>query len=162
MPRLVHSSQLLVHSKKTQGFTLIELLVVTAIIAILTAVAISTYSGIQARARDTKRMGDIDEFRKALELNYVEAIPSQPAYYPTPTGLMFSDGVVPIDPKPSQSYTITVTPGIGIPYSNWTSLGGRFPTYIICAKLEIKASGNANENGNFIANGDYYCKQNAR
>lgn len=50
-----------------KGFTLIELLVVVAIIAILTVIAISLYSGIQKKARDSRRQAEIDSLQKSME-----------------------------------------------------------------------------------------------
>jgi prepilin-type N-terminal cleavage/methylation domain-containing protein len=50
-----------------KGFTLIELLVVVAIIAILVVIAISLFSGIQKRARDSRRSAEIDALAKSWE-----------------------------------------------------------------------------------------------
>lgn len=54
-----------------RGFTIIELLVVMAIIAMLASVIFVAMSGIQAKSRDTRRMEDVREFKKALSLYYV-------------------------------------------------------------------------------------------
>lgn len=56
--------------KKYKGFTLIELLIVIAIIILLAALILISLKGSQARARDTKRIADVDSLRKALELYY--------------------------------------------------------------------------------------------
>lgn len=53
--------------KAERGFTLIELLVVVAVIAILTAIAISVFSNAQGNARDGKRRSDLDSIAKSLE-----------------------------------------------------------------------------------------------
>lgn len=53
------------------GFTIVELLVVIVVIAILATISIVVYSGIQARARDSKRKNDLDYIAKALENNYL-------------------------------------------------------------------------------------------
>jgi prepilin-type N-terminal cleavage/methylation domain-containing protein len=54
-------------NKTHKGFTLIELLVVVAIIAILVIIAISLFSGIQKRARDSRRSAEVDALAKSWE-----------------------------------------------------------------------------------------------
>lgn len=51
---------------KQKGFTLIELLVVIAIIGILTTVASVSLTQARRRARDTRRVSDIQQIRNAL------------------------------------------------------------------------------------------------
>jgi prepilin-type N-terminal cleavage/methylation domain-containing protein len=45
--------------KRNQGFTIVELLIVIVVIAILALLVITTYSGIQQKARNSKRSTDI-------------------------------------------------------------------------------------------------------
>lgn len=49
------------------GFTIVELLIVIVVIAILAAITIVAYNGIQSRARDTKRASDLANIEKALK-----------------------------------------------------------------------------------------------
>lgn len=51
-----------------KGFTLIELLVVITILAILAAIGIPVYSGVQKSARMAKRVSDLKSIQMALDL----------------------------------------------------------------------------------------------
>jgi len=52
---------------KKSGFTLFELLVSISIIAVLTAVAVVSFGGVNKKARDSRRMADLEKIRIALE-----------------------------------------------------------------------------------------------
>lgn len=54
--------------KKQNGFTIVELLIVIVVIAILAAISVVAYSGVQSRARDAQRASDVVVILKALEL----------------------------------------------------------------------------------------------
>jgi len=56
--------------RKQNSFTLIELLVVIAIIGILAAIAIPSLSNVRAKARDARRLADLDQLAKAMELYF--------------------------------------------------------------------------------------------
>lgn len=56
--------------KNRSGFTLVELVIVIAVIAILAAITVASYTGIQARSRDAKRRTDIANIIKGMELYY--------------------------------------------------------------------------------------------
>ncbi len=56
--------------QQSQGFTIVELLIVIVVIAILAAITVVAYNGIQQRARDAQRQSDIVTIKKALELYY--------------------------------------------------------------------------------------------
>lgn len=57
---------------KQKGFTIVELLIVIVVIAILAAITIVAYNGIQQRARDTQRKNDLAQIAKALQLYKVD------------------------------------------------------------------------------------------
>ena len=56
-----------------QGFTIVELLVVIVVIAILALLVITTYSGIQAKARNAQRQSDIGAIQTQLEAYFTTA-----------------------------------------------------------------------------------------
>lgn len=84
--------------KKKKGFTLVELLVVITIIAVMTVLAVVSFGGTNKRARDSRRMADLEKIRIALEMvkqvgltypatgtlqtvlvpNYLQSIPTDP------------------------------------------------------------------------------------
>jgi type II secretion system protein G len=68
----------LLKKRKEQGFTIVELLIVIVVIGILAALVITTFTGIQQRARNTERETDI----KAIH-GQVEAYYAQNGRYPT-------------------------------------------------------------------------------
>jgi prepilin-type N-terminal cleavage/methylation domain-containing protein len=61
-----------------RGFTIVELLIVIVVIGILALLVITTYSGIQAKARNAKRQTDVQSLQ-----TQVEAFFTQNAYYPS-------------------------------------------------------------------------------
>lgn len=59
--------------KKTiKGFTIVELLVVIVVIAILAAITIVVYNGIQERAQFAKMRSDMAQLNKAIQLYYAD------------------------------------------------------------------------------------------
>src|ERR1700752_1606885 len=64
--------------KRNQGFTIVELLIVIVVIGILALLVITTYSGIQAKARNSKRQSDVKSLQTQLEAFF-----SQNGYYPS-------------------------------------------------------------------------------
>lgn len=58
--------------KFTSGFTIVELLIVIVVIAILAAISVVAYTGVQARARDSQRVQDIKAITTALEMYYLD------------------------------------------------------------------------------------------
>ena len=66
------------YKNKQSGFTIVELLIVIVVIGILAMLVITTFTGIQQKARDTERQTDIKSLHTTLE-----AFWAQKAYYPT-------------------------------------------------------------------------------
>lgn len=58
--------------KNTTGFTIVELLIVIVVLAVLAAIGIVAYTGVQQRARNAIRSQDIASIQKALELFRVQ------------------------------------------------------------------------------------------
>jgi prepilin-type N-terminal cleavage/methylation domain-containing protein len=58
--------------KTSSGFTIVELLIVIVIIGILAALVITTYTGIQQKARDTERRTDINALQSHVEAYFAE------------------------------------------------------------------------------------------
>lgn len=58
--------------KKNKAFTLIELLVVIAIIGILSTLAVVALQSSRADSRDAKRLADVRQIQKALEMYFLE------------------------------------------------------------------------------------------
>lgn len=59
------------HTKQF-GFTIVELLIVIVVIAILAAISIVAYNGIQDRARTTSIKSDLNSLNKAIQLYYAD------------------------------------------------------------------------------------------
>lgn len=58
--------------QKQTGFTIVELLIVIVVIAILAAISIVAYNGIQQRARDNVRKSDVATIVKAFKLYNID------------------------------------------------------------------------------------------
>lgn len=55
-------------TRKQNGFTIVELLIVVVVIAILAAITLVTYNGIQQRAQNTQFLAAFDAYEKSLRL----------------------------------------------------------------------------------------------
>lgn len=135
--------------KKINGFTLFELLISISIIGILTALAVVSYSGSQVRARNVRRVEDINSIQKAAEQYYAGNNYTYPANSAAFTG--GTDPVMvkwPTDPK-GGSYT-------PYSYNRNVPVSG---TFCACAFMEGSNQGNSTANcADFNnANKPYYC-----
>ena len=68
--------------RKESGFTIVELLIVIVVIGILAALVVTTFSGIQKKARDSERQTDIGALH-----SQIEAYHAQNGKYPTNANL---------------------------------------------------------------------------
>jgi len=110
---------------QVNGFTLFELLVTISIIAVLTAVAVVSYGGLNKKTRDSRRMADLEKIRISLE-----AARQIGSTYPSALTGLVSGGFldrVPQDPKTKGNY----------PYRRITTL-----TYEIGSSMEDLGSTN--------------------
>lgn len=127
-----------------KGFTLVELLVVVSIIAILSVIGVTVFTGVQKGARDARRRGDIQAISKAYEVVYTAVTPRYRVLGPND----FSGGIVPVDPQTGVGYA-------GI-------LATAADTYTVCASME-NANGNSSTNTGNAATGTaatFYCQKN--
>ncbi len=71
------------------AFTIVELLIVIVVIAILAAISIVAYNGIQSRARDAERSSEMQALEKALALYFIDN-----GSYPTCSNTTYVPGTV--------------------------------------------------------------------
>jgi prepilin-type N-terminal cleavage/methylation domain-containing protein len=90
-------------NKQQIGFTIVELLIVIVVVAILAAITIVAYNGIQSRARDAERSQDIISIQKVVELYYTDK-----GVYPSHTQLQ--DPAWRVANLPSQGEGIFINP----------------------------------------------------
>jgi prepilin-type N-terminal cleavage/methylation domain-containing protein len=114
--------------KFQKGFTLVELLVVIAIIGVLATLVLLQLGTARARARDTKRITDVNQIRTALEQYFEDNNGSYPTAIDTAhIGIYLTR--VPVDPLDAQGY------GYGYDES-----GGKVTKFQIYANLEQNAA----------------------
>lgn len=123
-----------------RGFSLIELLIVVALIGILTAIATASYSTMQKKARDNRRVSDMKAVQQGLEQYFAD----NGSAYPSPcTGLgtTYLPNGFPVDPKTKLDYSVNC-PGT---------------SYCVCAKLEVEVGNAAEDCGTPVISGSHYC-----
>jgi type IV pilus assembly protein PilA len=143
--------------KRNQGFTIVELLIVIVVIGILALLVITTYSGIQAKARNSKRQTDIQSLQTQLEAYF-----SQNGFYPSRTDMNGSawlntnmkslDQSALTDPSnPTQSKTLLAAPAAkSYSYAVTQSDGSTSceSDDTTCAKYTLTATYEGTVNGN--------------
>jgi len=60
--------RLQIGQRQKEGFTIVELLIVIIVVAIIAAVTLVAYNGIQMRAENSKTLAAVDQYSKALQL----------------------------------------------------------------------------------------------
>ena len=150
--------------KRNQGFTIVELLIVIVVIGILALLVITTYSGIQAKARNSKRQTDIQSIQTQLEAFF-----SQNGYYPNlkdmqgtaPNGFIDTnmkslDKNALIDPSnPTQSNQLADKPAVKVYSYQVTQSDGSTPCEgddTGCAKYTLTATyeGTVNQQSTYV------------
>jgi prepilin-type N-terminal cleavage/methylation domain-containing protein len=114
-------------TKRNSGFTLFELLVSISIIAILTAVAVVSFGGLNKKTRDARRTSDLEKVRLTLEAAR-QIGNTYPSSLTSLVGLSLLEKV-PTDPK-----------GVGYTYAY--SVGTSNYSYVMCAYMEDVGSTN--------------------
>ena len=79
--------------KYKRGFTIVELLIVIVVIAILAAITIVAYNGIQARATDAKMRTAATQVEQAVRLYYIDT--GKQPYSGSGTTAAVANGVCP-------------------------------------------------------------------
>ena len=104
-------------SKRQSGFTIVELLIVIVVIAILAALSIVAYTGIQQRATDAAIASKESQVRKKLEAYKVEheAYPASQSAFDTFIGQQPSDKYYTTYTSSSPYITYTITTASGSP-----------------------------------------------
>ncbi len=145
-------------ARSSQGFTLIELLIAITIIAVLATVGFVAFQGITVKARDDKRVADLNAIRNAMEANYTSGA------YVDLAASQFGSGQFPVDPSAGVAkcagtnlcqYCVQAAKAAvgascttGVVGANLPAAGA---SYIVCANLEGTINGS-----------NYYCVSNAQ
>lgn len=127
-------------NNKQQGFTIVELLIVIVVIGILAALVITTFTGIQKKARDTERTTDIKALHSQLEAYYANN-----GYYPdisnvTTTDLKGLDATALIAPQNGTTITAAAATTTKYQYvaspAGCTTAAGNCTSYVLSYILE--------------------------
>lgn len=142
-------------NKKNKGFTLFELLVSISIIGILTALASVAFSGAQKKARDARRMQDIQAIQTAAEQYYSQNTFIYPNSYTA--GVAWGIGGTNIlENYPSDPKGVAYGSYACAPPATCSTTG-----YCICALMENSANANATSVCNFsVGAKTHFCAKN--
>lgn len=112
-----------------KGFTLIELLVVVSIIGVLATMVLGSLGDARSKARDAKRLSELNNLKTALELYYLDndsypALISGGCAWSTPLAPLVSGGYIsqlPVDPDGAQPFCYNYYGGSSV--SSWNCGG---------------------------------------
>lgn len=107
--------------RRQKGFTLVELLVVIAIIGVLATLVLLQLGTARARARDTKRITDINQLRTSAEQYFEDNGGKYPAAGTWSTDLAKYLTKVPTDPLTGNDYNYAVN-GTQSGFQFWATL----------------------------------------
>lgn len=153
----------LIHKKKNIGFTIVELLIVIVVIAILAAISIVAYTGIQNRAHDTSVQTDMRQLGSAItqfivindrhptfaELEGLGARYTKSAYLSDHNSAIYCRNV--INGVPIFSVAGLSSSGTGYYYSSQAGSVKEVSTWnngnaVLCPTVEIPTSGSYSHN----------------
>jgi len=122
-----------------RGFSLIELLVVIALIGILTAIATASYTTMQKKSRDTRRISDMKAIQQGMEQYYGDLY-TYPGTSCLP-GTTYLPNGLPSDPQPSKSYSSSCST----------------TTYCFCAEMEVETGNRTSNCAGQVTGSYFYC-----
>ena len=150
-----------------KGFTIVELLIVIVVIGILAALVVTTYNGIQQKARDTERKTDLNALH-----SHAEAYQAENAKYPSPaqfndatfrsTSLKGLDSAAMQDPKWSSTNTNCTSAGAVQMQASNSPVSGCYGYTATPAGCENGANGDCagyTITSNLESGGTYFVKQ---
>lgn len=115
--------------KRSEGFTLAEMLIVVSIITVLVTISLNSFNNQGRRARDDRRMADLEQIRSALEM-FRLASPTR--VYPATLAPLVTAGfltVLPQDPFTNGNFQYYYRAGAGN------------AIYSLCARTEVATGG---------------------
>lgn len=148
--------------RKQAGFTIVELLIVIVVIGILAAIVITTFVGVQKRARDSERKTDLNSMSSQIEVYFADSgkyptlanmndggfrstslkgLKAEALADPSNAGVQSLTATVPGASSTTRQYSYVVGPA---GCDNDPALGGDCTSFTLEANLENDASPAAN------------------